>query len=99
MSDLAIDIEAACRAARRYAQLIHYHDNSPQSQYRSHPFWAWREFMRQFSAIPRGVILSSLVSHSYAMEVRRLVDADKARRANGKGESPAPEVAGKWHFV
>lgn len=80
MTDLDIDIEAACRAARRYAQLVYYHDNSPQRQYSFHPFWAWREFMQQFSVIHRGVIITSLVSHSYLMEWRRLVEEAAARR-------------------
>lgn len=98
MSDLSIDIEAACAAARRYAQLIHYHDNSAQNQYRLHPSWAWREFMQQFYVIPRGLTILSIIIHSYKMEMRRLVEERKAT-ANGKGKSPAPESAGRWQLV
>lgn len=96
MSD-SIDIEAACAAARRYAQLIYYHDNFGRSQ-GFHPFWAWREFMRQFSAIPRGAVILSIISRSYAAELRRLVEERKAI-SNGKGKSPAPKASGHWHLV
>ena len=95
VSDLAIDIEVACAAARRYAQLVHYHDHQTRPQYGHHPFVAWRAYCHQFVGIPRAATILSLIGHSFVMEMRRLVGERKEYHVQGK--SPASAKAGKWH--
>lgn len=88
MTDIAVNIEAACAAARRYAQLIYYHDHKAHCNYDSRPYASWANFIRQFYAIPRGAVIASIISHSYVMELRRLSDANRAR-SNVEGQSSA----------
>lgn len=85
MTDIKVDIEAACRAAKRYAQLIYYYDHSTRPQYGHKPSVAWHQFSKQFLTVPRGVMILSLISHSYVMELRRLYAEEQARRTGVKG--------------
>jgi hypothetical protein len=101
VSDIKVDIETACAAARRYAQLIHHHDLHPNKNvnYGHKPQYAWEAFRQQFTAIPRGAAILSIIGHSFKMEMRTLVAEAKARRENGQGKSPAPETSGRWNLV
>lgn len=96
MSDLVIDIETACAAARRYAQLIYYHDHQTKPQYGHHPFVAWHAYCRQFLTVPRATTILSLIGHSFKMEMRRLVAQRREGVINVQGKSPTP-AAGRWH--
>lgn len=87
-------VEVQCAAARRYAQLIFYHDNLPKPQYGHNPVEAWYAFCRQFISHPRATVILSIIGHSFRVEFNRLVK--ERREGNVQGKSPAP-ASGRWH--
>lgn len=89
----------ANEAAKRYAQLIFYHDNQTRPQYGHYPFTAWHVYCQQFVGAPHGVAILSVLSRSYSLEMRRLVEARRKGHTSVKGKSPTPEASGRWNLV
>lgn len=85
-----IDLEAACQAARRYAQLIHHHDlYNKNINYGHKPQYAWYEFKRQFKRQfirSGGVAVYTLVCYAFAIEFKRLAEEARARRPGDPGD-------------
>ena len=64
-------MEAACRAARRYAQMLYHHYNS-SCRYDGRPALAWEQFLGQFKVMPGGAVIASVIGYDFAREMRRL---------------------------
>lgn len=68
-------LQAACDAAERYAQLVHYHDRRPGCLYDNRPVRAWAEFIGQFTVgynIGNNTAVYAAVAMSFVREMRRL---------------------------
>lgn len=73
-------LEAACAAARRYAQLIYYHDRRPNCIYSSKPSLAWHDFRKQFILGGISVNHYTVICFAFSIEMKRLVEAERERR-------------------